>query len=322
MRCPKCQYISFGSVERCRNCGHEFLLAVDAAPLDLPIQSDQTIGPLGDFVLTERGVAGAGGAAAKTAVADLTDPEPSGPRRPSTTSRFDLPLFGGGDTGDDAPLVTPSAVPRPPLSVRRGQPAIARPRAERALPIDEPAPDARHAVSNVVRLGQGRAAEAPSSRDRVANAPTAEVLEPASIVARALAGLVDVLVLGTIDGAILYSTLRIVGLPLSGIQLLPAVPLGVFLLLLNGGYLAIFTTAGGQTIGKMLMGIKVIADRSPEDLEAEVVGHSVTMGASVLRATAYLVSLLPAGLGFAAILVDADGRALHDRLAETRVVKA
>ena len=263
MRCPKCHYISFGSVERCRNCGYEFLMAVEAAPLDLPIQSDQTIGPLGDFVLSERGVAGAGGTAAKTAVADLTDPESSGPRRPSTTSRFDLPLFGGGDTGDDAPLVTPSAVPRPPLSVRRGQPAIARPRADRALPIDEAATGARHAASNVVRLGEGRAAEAISSRHRAAQAPTAEVLEPASVIARAFAGLVDLLVLATIDGAILISTLRLVGLPLTGIQSLPPVPLGVFLLLLNGGYLAIFTTAGGQTIGKMLMGIKVIADRSP-----------------------------------------------------------
>jgi hypothetical protein len=48
----------------------------------------------------------------------------------------------------------------------------------------------------------------------------------------------------------------------------------------------------------------------------------VTVGAAVLRATAYLISLLPAGLGFAAILFDSDGRALHDRLAETRVVRA
>ena len=48
----------------------------------------------------------------------------------------------------------------------------------------------------------------------------------------------------------------------------------------------------------------------------------ISLGASVLRATAYLASLLPAGLGFAAILFDSDGRALHDRLAETRVVKA
>ena len=52
-----------------------------------------------------------------------------------------------------------------------------------------------------------------------------------------------------------------------------------------------------------------------------VIGGGIT-GAAVLRATAYLASLLPAGLGFAAILLDKDRRALHDRLAETRVVRA
>ncbi len=109
---------------------------------------------------------------------------------------------------------------------------------------------------------------------------------------------------------------------MAGIWSLPPVPLGVFLLLLNGGYLAIFTTAGGQTIGKMLPRIKVVADRSTADPERSSGEHGVSLGAAVLRATAYLVSLLPAGLGFAAILFDSDGRALHDRLAETRVVKA
>ncbi len=36
MRCPKCQYISFGSADRCRNCGYEFLLS-ETPSLDLPI---------------------------------------------------------------------------------------------------------------------------------------------------------------------------------------------------------------------------------------------------------------------------------------------
>ncbi len=96
----------------------------------------------------------------------------------------------------------------------------------------------------------------------------------------------------------------------------------MFLLLLNGGYLALFTIAGGQTIGKMLTGIKVVADRPAADPEANGSGLGVSAGAAVLRAAASLVSLLPAGLGFAAILFDSDRRALHDRLAETRVVKA
>ena len=57
-------------------------------------------------------------------------------------------------------------------------------------------------------------------------------------------------------------------------------------------------------------------------VRADYLEGGVTMGASVLRVSAYLASLLPVGLGFAAILFDSDGRALHDRLAETRVVKA
>jgi len=147
-------------------------------------------------------------------------------------------------------------------------------------------------------------------------------LESAPVLSRALAGLVDLLILGAIDAAILYFTLRVVDLAFANIWSLPPVPFGVFLLLLNGGYLAIFTAAGGQTIGKMLAGIRVVADRPADDFESDRVGLRISLGASVLRATAYLASLLPAGLGFAAILFDPEGRALHDRLAETRVVKA
>jgi uncharacterized RDD family membrane protein YckC len=147
-------------------------------------------------------------------------------------------------------------------------------------------------------------------------------LESAPVGSRALAGLVDLFILGAIDAAVLYFTLRVADLPFANVWSLPPVPFGVFLLLLNGGYLAIFTAAGGQTIGKMLTGIRVVADRPADGLESDHVGLRINLGASVLRATAYLASLLPAGLGFAAILFDPEGRALHDRLAETRVVKA
>ena len=322
MRCPKCHYISFGSADRCRNCGYEFLLAVEPPPpVDLPIQSDDDrAGPLADFVLTERSPA----PQPKPVFSELTSPSSSAclvsssglaARRTSTgPPRFDLPLFGGG-AGDDAPLVTPSAIPRTPLSVRRGQPVAVRPRSDRALPSDEPEPGS----PRIVRVPEGRSRDA---RDVSLDASKPDVLQPASVPARLLAGLLDLVVLGSIDGAVLYFTLLVVELPVGKVWSLPAVPLGVFLLLLNGGYLAIFTTAGGQTIGKMLAGIKVVADRPTEDLDADATGLRVSVGAAVLRATACLVSLLPAGLGFAAILFDSDGRALHDRLAETRVVKA
>jgi uncharacterized RDD family membrane protein YckC len=320
MRCPKCHYVSFGSVDRCRNCGYEFLLAVEPPPVDLPIQrDDQAIGPLADFVLTERSLAPQPPSVFPESTSHSASAAGSAARRVSTgSSRLDLPLFGGADAGDDAPPLTAPAVPRTPLSVRRGQPAIARPRPERALQSDDPEPGS----PRILRVRDGRGVETGLPREVSLDAPKPGVLESASVGARLLAGLLDIVVLGTIDAAILYFTLRLVDLPVAEIWSLPPVPLGVFLLLLNGGYLAIFTVAGGQTIGKMLTGIKVVADRSTEDLEADGAGFRVSVGVAVLRATAYLVSLLPAGLGFAAILFDSDGRALHDRLAETRVVKA
>jgi uncharacterized RDD family membrane protein YckC len=306
MRCPKCHYISFGSAERCRNCGYELLLAVQTPPLDLPIQ-EQPAGPLADFVLSDRG-----SVAAAAVASESTSPQQD--VAPTVASRFELPLF----PSNDAPLVTPPAVPRPPLSVRRGQPAAARPRQQPVLLTDEP----ELASNRVVRLEMGWPIDAAAAPDVPRAAPQPRALESAPVFSRGLAGLVDLLILGAIDAAILYFTLRVADLPLANVWSLPPVPFGVFLLLLNGGYLAIFTAAGGQTIGKMLAGIRVVADRPADDLESDHVELRISLGASVLRATAYLASLLPAGLGFAAIIFDPEGRALHDRLAETRVVKA
>jgi uncharacterized RDD family membrane protein YckC len=48
----------------------------------------------------------------------------------------------------------------------------------------------------------------------------------------------------------------------------------------------------------------------------------VPFATAVVRAVTYAVSLLPAGLGFLPILFSPDGRALHDRLADTRVIRA
>ena len=75
----------------------------------------------------------------------------------------------------------------------------------------------------------------------------------------------------------------------------------------------LLTAAGGQTLGKMAAGIKVVPMDSTD---------RVSLGHSTMRAAGYLVSLLPAGLGLVPALVRADRRALHDRLADTRVVKA
>jgi uncharacterized RDD family membrane protein YckC len=113
---------------------------------------------------------------------------------------------------------------------------------------------------------------------------------------------------------VLYLTLKVCGLQFEGAAAIPPVPFAAFLLLIAGGYLTLFTAAGGQTIGKMAVGIRVVS------VDADRL--RVPLGHSVVRATAYLASALPAGLGFLPGLLAADKRALHDRLADTRVVKA
>jgi len=113
---------------------------------------------------------------------------------------------------------------------------------------------------------------------------------------------------------ILYLTLQICGLTFSQIAAIPAAPFLSFLLLIAGGYFTLFVAANGQTIGKMATGLKVVP--------ADLANSRVSLGHAVLRAAAYLVSALPAGIGFLPALFGADHRAIHDRLAATRVVKA
>lgn len=122
-------------------------------------------------------------------------------------------------------------------------------------------------------------------------------------------------IVGSIDVGVVYLTLRLLGLTFADVGALPPIPLVAFLMLLNGGYATMFTTAGGQTIGKMLAGIRVV-----QVLDAGTVSR-VPLDRAVIRSAAYLASLIPAGLGFIVALFSADGRALHDKVAETRVIK-
>ena len=58
----------------------------------------------------------------------------------------------------------------------------------------------------------------------------------------------------------LYFTLRLCGLSPAEWDLLPAWPLAVFFVVLNGGYVVLLTGTLGQTLGKMALRIEVVAD--------------------------------------------------------------
>jgi uncharacterized RDD family membrane protein YckC len=281
MKCPKCQYFSFDSGDRCRNCGYDFSLSLDLPADDLPIQDGtEALGPLADFSLT---------------------PTPN------------LPLFTATKADPDAPLVAPGAAPRPPLAVRRPVPVSPRPKPRRETGRVDRDPSPRLALDT---------ADLPIVPEPVAP-PHAEAAagDQLPIVAsagpRLLAAVIDFVLVAGIDLVVVYFTLKICDLDFGQALTLPLAPLLSFLFLLNGGYLSTFVAASGQTIGKMAAGIRVI----PADPAAPS-SERVSFGQAVVRAAGYLVSALPVGLGFLPAFVGQERRALHDRLADTRVVKA
>lgn len=295
MKCPKCYFIGFDNGQRCKNCGYQFSLAVETDPLELPLKTgEEPIGPLSDFPISS------GSAASES--------------RPITAN--DLPLFGGRTQEDDRPLVSLPASPRAPVAVRKASPAV-RPAPVRKSHISEPELALEPAVEPA-SPAPAVAVHDRGTRADVTRDPRTSVVETrtASVAARLGAALVDVVLVLAIDAVVLYFTLKICGLTMAEWGKIPPVPFLAFLGMLNGGYMAGATAASGQSLGKLVTGIKVVT----ADPNART--DRVPLGQAVLRSAGYLVSAFPAGLGFLPAIIGSERRALHDRLAHTRVVKA
>ena len=223
----------------------------------------------------------------------------------------DLPLF------DDAPLVSVPASPRPPLSVRRTTQDPARLRSRHAPPAPpQPPRAAEQDLAFDAEPAEPEPVDEASAPAVVAR--NTDVGDAAGGGRRFVAAAIDVLLIGSIDLAVIYFTLRLAGLDWDGLLVIPLAPLAAFLLLLGGGYFVMFTAVTGQTIGKMATHIRVVGMTT-----TDAVPDRVTFGRALLRTAGYFASLLPAGLGFLPAFVGPrDRRALHDRLADTRVVRA
>ncbi|MEP6782192.1 MAG: RDD family protein [Acidobacteriota bacterium] len=201
---------------------------------------------------------------------------------------------------EDAPIVPPPAA-RPPLAVRRSTPEVPRNRPRTTRPIK----------ADSLNL------ESASPKSSIAAQAAAETVallaEMPSLGVRVGAGLIDVVLLVGIDAAVLYLTLRVTGLQnsIQDLRVLPPVPFVGFLAILAFGYVAAFTVAGGQTIGKMLLSLRVIGDD----------GRPVDASGGMLRALGCMLVPLTLGLSYVPVLFTSDHRAVHDRLAGTRVVQ-
>lgn len=283
MKCPKCSYLGFETGDRCKNCGYDFsLMAAAPAPT-----------PAAEFTIRTDDV--------DTSALDLRlDDVLSEP----TTPEESLPLFDP-DAPDDPPLITMPVAPRPPLAVRRtpDSPRLrAVPKMKRAVAV-EPAlnfrdeafdPDSMEPEPRVARVAP-RVLPVEGSREVGAR--------------RLFAAIVDHVILLAIDLGIIYFTLRIAGLEAGDIGMLPLAPLITFIALLKFAYFTSFTAVGGQTIGKMASGIRVVAEDG-----------TIDGGRALRRTCAGVLSLLTLGLGFLPAFFGADRRTLHDRLTHTRVI--
>ncbi|MQA28341.1 MAG: hypothetical protein GEU82_00675 [Luteitalea sp.] len=307
MKCPKCGFVGFEAIDRCRHCGYDFSFTPTSQAAELRLRSNDAddAHPLPDLALADSSRHAPSGAGRRPGSADLHQ----GPRADGLALTPDLPLFAPTASADQ-PLVSRPSQPRQPLSVRRATPDVARLRTEQR--------PSSAATTPLLDLDATDAASRPppsSGRLRPMQAHvggTVVAPEPAAVGARVLAVVVDLIVLAVTDLVVIYFTMQICGLTPADIGILPKGPLIAFLLVQNGAYLVTFT-AGGQTLGKMAAGIRVVS-ANPHG--------SVDLGHSVVRTIVWALLATPAGLGFVTALFSRDHRGLHDRCAGTRVVRA
>lgn len=308
MKCPKCGYLGFETGDRCKNCGYDFSLMADAASDRIEIDLDlREAHPTEATDWLARVDVGAPGSAPP-------EPEPPVAQGPPpalrpTAGPEKLPLFTPAiDDEGDEPLIKLPPTPRPPLAVRR-TPETPRLRAfATSVRRVEPAP------TPPLQFDAEEERRSPPPIDRRHVSPIWNEPSVTSDVsgsgARAAAAVIDHVMLGGIDLAVVYFTLRMAGLPMDQWTALPPVPLVAFLLLIKLSYFCAFTAVGGQTIGKMAARIRVVtADDQPVDGTA-----------ALCRTLAGVLSALMLGLGFLPALLASDRRALHDRMARTRVI--
>jgi uncharacterized RDD family membrane protein YckC len=128
--------------------------------------------------------------------------------------------------------------------------------------------------------------------------PKEFALEYAGFWVRLGAGVIDLIILGFMGGVILFGS----GSP------------GLFLIggfVVSVAYFVGFWTWRGQTPGKMALGIKVIrTDSSP-----------VKWRGALYRFLGYIVSVLTLFIGFIWVAFDGRKQGIHDKIADTYVVK-
>jgi uncharacterized RDD family membrane protein YckC len=131
---------------------------------------------------------------------------------------------------------------------------------------------------------------------------------PAGFWIRAVALAVDVVIVGLVQASLGGLATLVVG-PSAGRDGGQPSAVVLFTLLFTAAYSTILHALAGQTVGKSLVGIRVVsADGTP-----------LTPGPALLRYLASWVSAIPLGFGFLVAALRSDKRSLHDLIAGSRV---
>lgn len=186
----------------------------------------------------------------------------------------------------------------------------------------EPEPEPPHARADRFAAAEPEADEADEEGDHDyerewrldAATPAAEarpVERPAYAAERAQAALVDFLLMVSVWAVVVYFSGRAARVGLTGLA--PAWPyLLAYLAFLGIAYATCFTGITGQTLGKMLKGLRVV----------NAAGRPPGCPRAFLRAVLGTVGVALAFSGVVPVFFDPARRALHDRLLKTRVVKS
>jgi uncharacterized RDD family membrane protein YckC len=244
-------------------------------------------------------------------------------RRQRRSGSADLPLFRDEEPAPEgasaeAAAAEPSAGIRElggpsdlavdDLPLRPFEPALAPPRPAPARPAPPRAtpPPARAADTALDDEAEEEWPVEPAPRPEALR----PVERPARFAERAGAAAVDAALLGGLFAVVVYFASRAAHVAVPA--LLPAWPfLAAYLAFLALVYAGYFTGTTGQTLGKIVAGLRVVdaAGLPPGFLKA------------LLRAAVGSVGIAVAGLGAVPMLLDPAGRGLHDRMLKTRVVK-
>jgi uncharacterized RDD family membrane protein YckC len=136
----------------------------------------------------------------------------------------------------------------------------------------------------------------------------------AGFITRGMAFLIDILILLGSTTLTLASGLFFAGADLDiGSNNLMNVVITIYLVLLlvSSSYFVFLHGFVGRTIGKMIMGIRIIRD------DGELIG----LREALIRWVGYFISMVFAFLGFVWAIFDAKSQTWHDKLAGTYVVR-